>query len=56
VILHDRSLRDLARKRPATRDDLLTVHGIGQAKADAYGAQLLAAIQRHPSVVPSSAS
>ncbi len=47
VILHDRSLRDLARRKPATRADLLDVHGIGQAKADAYGAQLLAAIQRH---------
>ncbi len=46
VILHDRSLRDLARRRPTNRADLLTVHGIGQAKADAYGAQLLAAIQR----------
>jgi ATP-dependent DNA helicase RecQ len=46
VILHDRSLRDLARLRPATRAELLAVHGIGQAKADAYGAQLLAAIRR----------
>jgi ATP-dependent DNA helicase RecQ len=44
VILHDRSLRDLARRRPATRDELLAVHGIGQAKADAYGAALLAAV------------
>jgi ATP-dependent DNA helicase RecQ len=41
VIMHDRSLHDLAARRPASRDELLGVPGIGQAKADRYGDALL---------------
>jgi ATP-dependent DNA helicase RecQ len=41
VILHDRSLRELAARRPASVSDLLGVPGIGQAKADRYGEALL---------------
>ena len=44
VILHDRSLRDLAAIRPATADELLQVNGIGAAKAARYGAALLAVV------------
>jgi ATP-dependent DNA helicase RecQ len=41
VILHDKTLRELATRRPANLDDLLGVPGIGQAKADRYGEALL---------------
>jgi ATP-dependent DNA helicase RecQ len=43
----DRSLRDLALLRPSTREQLLLAHGIGPAKADKYGAELLAVIAEH---------
>jgi ATP-dependent DNA helicase RecQ len=42
VILHDRSLRELAQRRPQSRDELLEVPGIGAAKADRYAEALLA--------------
>ena len=41
VILHDRTLHELAARQPASADDLLDVPGIGQAKAERYGAGLL---------------
>ena len=41
VILHDKTLRELASRRPASLDDLLGVPGIGQAKAERYGETLL---------------
>jgi ATP-dependent DNA helicase RecQ len=45
VIASDRSLRDIAMLRPRTRDDLLLAHGIGPAKAERYGVQLLAIVE-----------
>jgi len=45
VILHDRTLHELASLRPQTPDELLTVAGIGAAKAERYGAALLAAVR-----------
>jgi ATP-dependent DNA helicase RecQ len=48
VILHDRSLRDLARLRPTTRDQLLATYGIGAKKATELGPRLLATIAAHP--------
>jgi ATP-dependent DNA helicase RecQ len=41
VILHDRSLRELASRRPASADELLGIAGIGAAKADRYAEALL---------------
>jgi ATP-dependent DNA helicase RecQ len=41
VILHDKTLRELASRRPASASELLDVPGIGQAKADRYGEALL---------------
>ncbi len=48
VILHDRSLRDLARLRPATSEQLLAAYGIGEKKAADLGSRLLATIASHP--------
>ena len=42
VILHDRTLRELAAQRPQSIAELLLVAGIGVAKAERYGESLLA--------------
>jgi ATP-dependent DNA helicase RecQ len=44
VIASDRTLRDLARLRPRTLDELTLAHGIGAHKAERYGPGLLAVI------------
>ncbi|HEY3433736.1 MAG TPA: DNA helicase RecQ [Rhodocyclaceae bacterium] len=41
VIMHDRTLRELAQLKPATRSELLNVPGIGEAKAERYGSALM---------------
>jgi ATP-dependent DNA helicase RecQ len=41
VILHDKTLRELAARRPADVTDLLDIPGIGQAKVERYGEALL---------------
>ena len=41
VILHDRTLLELAAHRPQSQEDLLEIPGIGQAKAERYGEELL---------------
>ena len=48
VIFHDSTLLEMARKRPASQDDLSAISGIGQAKRDKYGDVFLAAIQAFP--------
>ncbi len=37
VVASDRSLREIAVLRPRSIDDLLKVHGVGEAKAEKYG-------------------
>jgi ATP-dependent DNA helicase RecQ len=44
VILHDKTLHELASVRPETADDLLQIPGIGLAKAERYGTALLAVL------------
>ena len=41
VILHDKTLHELATRGPQRMDELLDVAGIGEAKAVRYGAALL---------------
>jgi ATP-dependent DNA helicase RecQ len=41
VILHDRTMREIAQTRPATRSELRNIVGIGEAKAERYGQALL---------------
>ncbi|MCU0557381.1 MAG: HRDC domain-containing protein, partial [Desulfobacterales bacterium] len=45
VIFHDKTLREMAVSRPASREALLAISGAGEAKADRYGQRFLAAIQ-----------
>jgi ATP-dependent DNA helicase RecQ len=47
VVLHDSTLRALARSRPRDHQQLLRTPGIGQTKAAAYGDRLLAVIADH---------
>ncbi|HEY8856205.1 MAG TPA: DNA helicase RecQ [Rugosibacter sp.] len=51
VILHDRTLFELAARRPHSTDELLDVPGIGQAKADRYGESLLGVLIKNFSPV-----
>jgi len=41
VVASDRTLREIALLRPRNRDELSMAHGIGPAKIDRYGADLL---------------
>ena len=47
VILHDRTLRDMATQQPLDRTALLRIRGIGAAKADKYGEIFLDLIREH---------
>src|SRR6185312_1896855 len=42
VIFHDATLIEVARRRPASLDDLADIPGIGRSKLDRYGAAVLA--------------
>jgi len=48
VILHDRTLQEIAARRPRSMDELLEVGGIGESKAARYGASLLSLLQENP--------
>jgi ATP-dependent DNA helicase RecQ len=45
MILHDSSLEDLVRKSPTNLRELLHVSGIGERKAEIYGAEIFAALE-----------
>jgi len=46
VVASDRTLRDIAFLRPRNRAELLRAHGIGEAKAERYGRQILETVSR----------
>ena len=37
VIFHDKTLKEMVRVKPSSRDQFLALHGVGQAKLDRYG-------------------
>ena len=41
VIFHDQTLADIAVARPATREELSAINGVGVGKLDRYGAAVL---------------
>ncbi|MFZ1201401.1 MAG: RQC domain-containing protein, partial [Desulfobacterales bacterium] len=45
VIFHDKTLTEMAARRPQSRADLLQITGVGERKADQYGKRFLSAIQ-----------
>ena len=44
IVCHDRSLIDMVRLKPRTRDELKLVHGMGDARVTRYGAAFLEAL------------
>ncbi len=50
VVFTNAALADMARRRPATQEELLAVSGVGVHKAKKYGKQFLAAIREFESV------
>jgi DNA helicase-2/ATP-dependent DNA helicase PcrA len=44
VVFHDRTLDEIARRRPRSSDELAAVPGIGSAKLERYGVDLLAVV------------
>jgi ATP-dependent DNA helicase RecQ len=55
VIFHDATLRAIAALRPTDRAALATVSGVGGAKLDRYGDELLAVVRTHPASEASAA-
>jgi ATP-dependent DNA helicase RecQ len=47
VVLPDRSLLDMARRKPATRAEMAEIHGVGEAKLARYGEAFLDVIRGH---------
>ena len=45
IIFNDSTLREMAKRRPANAEELLTVKGVGRKKLELYGAAFLQAIQ-----------
>ena len=48
VIFHDATLKEFVRMRPSTREAMLEVHGVGQAKLERYGDAFLQVIAGGP--------
>jgi ATP-dependent DNA helicase RecQ len=58
IILHDSVLEELCRRRPATFRELQQIPGIGERKAEVYGAEILQALRNFGAgarAVPTSA-
>jgi len=49
IVMHDTTLDDLCRRRPRSMEELMLVSGIGERKAEKYGAQILDALKRFQS-------
>ena len=47
VIFHDSTLRELARLKPKSINDLTNVYGMGARKIDAHGGAVLETINGH---------
>ncbi|MGN1018948.1 MAG: HRDC domain-containing protein, partial [Aristaeellaceae bacterium] len=45
IVCDDKTLNDMARRRPVTMEGLLTVHGMGEVKAARYGEAFLRVIR-----------
>ncbi len=47
VVLHDTTLKEICRRRPASIAELMSITGIGERKAEIYGKSILAALDRY---------
>jgi len=48
VVFHDGTLETIAAVRPATREALRSVSGVGEKKLERYGEALLEVVRSHP--------
>jgi len=46
IVLHDSSLDEICGRRPKSLNELLQIPGIGEKKAETYGREILAALER----------
>jgi ATP-dependent DNA helicase RecQ len=46
IVLHDSSLDEICGRRPKSLNELLEIPGIGEKKAETYGREILAALER----------
>jgi ATP-dependent DNA helicase RecQ len=46
-VFADKTLIDMARRKPATAEEMSTVHGVGEAKLRQYGEVFLEVIRRY---------
>jgi ATP-dependent DNA helicase RecQ len=44
VIFHDATMREIAKMKPASLDDLRNVSGVGEKKLETYGDEIVALI------------
>ena len=54
VVAHDRTLADIAARRPTSLDELSSVHGMGPVKIARYGARLVEVVRRATHAQPES--
>jgi ATP-dependent DNA helicase RecQ len=47
IVFDDKTLREMARRRPCTLEDLLEIRGVGEKKLQQYGEAVLVAIRDH---------
>ena len=47
IIMHDNTLKLIAKSKPQTNDDFLRVDGVGDKKLEKYGVYFLKVIQNH---------
>ena len=47
IICDDKTLSDMARRRPVTMEGMMTVHGMGAVKSGKYGAAFLKVIREY---------
>jgi ATP-dependent DNA helicase RecQ len=52
VVFADKTLIDMARRKPATAAEMSAVHGVGEAKLRQYGDIFLDAIRQHAASGP----
>lgn len=54
-VLADSSLRDMAEKKPETKEEMMAVHGMGPVKWEKYGAFFLEALSEAKKTIPEDA-
>ena len=55
VIFHDATLKEMLHRRPVSLEEMLAIHGVGQAKLERYGAAFLDALSGEENPAPASA-